>query len=406
MTKTPLSICLLTLQVLVTMALACTNQPRPAPKMPAPEHTQGVAYYTCPMHPSVRATQPGACPICGMDLVKIDPTISGEAALQFDPLRLQKIGVKMATVVEERLQMTVRGEGRVRYDEVKEVAISVWVDGRVEQLLVSRVGQAVQRGQGLFRFYSPDLIAAQQELLAAPDSLRPVLRQRLLRLGMTLADVDAILAQGKVKPTVIVAAPLAGVIRRREVETGAAIAANMPAMTIAPSANIIVEAAFFEGDAAYVRRGDLVLMLSPVLPGQTWTGRIAELYPALDPETRALRARIEIVGDHTGLRPEAFVAVNAQADLGMRLTVPRDAIVLAGDRRVVFVDHGQGQIEPRDVQTGVVAGDRVEILSGLMIGETVVAAGTFLIASESRLRYATTFWQGVSSGNLGASHEH
>lgn len=387
--------------VVLAAALACSKTPSTRESQYEPTPAEAT-FYTCPMHTEVRAPEPGQCPMCGMDLVKIDPAVAGESAMQFDPQRLQKIGVKISPVTRGPLALVVRGEGRVVYDELKQAAVSVWVDGRVEELLVSRVGQAVQRGQPLFRFYSPELIAAQQELLAAPPSARPLLRQRLLRLGMASADIDAVIERGKIIPSIVVVAPVSGAIRQRNVGAGEAIAANTPALTIAPSANVIVEADFFEADAALIRRGDMATLLSPTLGGQSFGGRIAEIYPALDSETRTLRGRIDITDAASPLRPEAFVAVNVAVDLGERLTAPRDAVVIAGDRRVVFVDRGAGRLEPRDVQTGIVAGERVEILSGLMVGESVVASGTFLIASESRLRYATTFWRGVTE----FGHEH
>lgn len=355
--------------------------------------------YTCPMHPDVRSDRPGKCPICGMDLVRIDPAPAQAPRMRIDRLRRSAWGIASVTAEVSTWRSELRGEGRVIFDEGKEFDVSVWVDGRVDELRAGRPGQIVDAGETLLTFYSPDLIAAQQEFLAAPSAAG---RQRLMRLGMTRADVDRAVTQARPLESVNVVAPVAAVVVTKHVRTGSGLMANRPALTLVPLNAVAIDSFWSALDAHDLSPG-LDVRLSGTTPAAAASiARIVEIFPEATDGSRSVRARLQPSGD-VPLAPGSYVAVHATVERQAVLAVPRDAVVVNGDRRIVFVDHGADGIEPRDVRTGRTSGDRVEIVAGLHAGEAVVASGVFLIASESRLRYATTFWK---TGNQAASHEH
>jgi membrane fusion protein, copper/silver efflux system len=116
--------------------------------------------------------------------------------------------------------------------------------------------------------------------------------------------------------------------------------------------------------------------------------RVSYIQPQIDPATRTLKVRIDAPNPAMQLKPDMFVDVEFQSAPQRKLTVPAEAVLDAGQRKTVFVDHGNGNLEPRQVEIGERLGDRVEILKGLKAGERIVTSGNFLIDSESQLKEA------------------
>ena len=144
----------------------------------------------------------------------------------------------------------------------------------------------------------------------------------------------------------------------------------------------------FESDAQYVRAGTAALLSFPFRQGVPIRARISNVLPQLDPTTRTLKVRLDIDNRDMTLRPDMFVDVEIAATLPEAVTVPSDAVVDSGLRKLVFVDRGSGYFEPRRVETGWRSDDRVEIVKGLMPGERIVVSGNFLLDSESRMKAA------------------
>ena len=142
-----------------------------------------------------------------------------------------------------------------------------------------------------------------------------------------------------------------------------------------------------------VEIGQRASITLPYFPGRRFDGRVSFVYPYLDGASRTGKVRIALGNPKLELKPEMYANVELVVDRGQRLTVPEEAVLYAGERRLVFVDLGEGRLQPRKVEVGLRSGDRVEILSGLADGEVVVASGNFLIAAESRLKSATELWQ-------------
>jgi Cu(I)/Ag(I) efflux system membrane fusion protein len=130
----------------------------------------------------------------------------------------------------------------------------------------------------------------------------------------------------------------------------------------------------------------------PYLPGRRFAGQVAFVYPSVSPDTRTARVRIELPNPDFALRPDMWATVQLESAAGERLVVPLSAVLHAGQRSFVFLDLGEGRFRPQPVEVGLRVGEEVEILAGLEAGQAVVASGTFLIASESRLRAALEQW--------------
>jgi len=357
---------------------------------------EAIDHYTCSMHTSVHATHPGKCPICGMDLVPVTKAEAKSGAVRVDPQRLQKIGVRFAEVERAPLARTIRALGRVTWDETKLVDVAPRVRGFVRGLRADALGARVARGDVLFSVYSPELYAAQSEYLqalqGANQPLRQAARARLRLWDVAERDVAELEQRGSALEALPVRAPVSGVLVEKNVVDGAAFEPGTRLFRIAPVDRVWVEAEVYASDLPLVAVGQKATITAPYLPGRALEARVAYLLPSLASESRTARVRLEVGNGDLALRPEMFVDVALHADVGERVVVPASAVIVAGERRVVFVDLGEGRLEPRTVTTGAASEEKIEITSGLEPGERVVASGNFLIAAESRIQSALEQW--------------
>jgi Cu(I)/Ag(I) efflux system membrane fusion protein len=268
------------------------------------------------------------------------------------------------------------------------------VDGWVEDLRVTRDGDPVERGQTLLRFYSPDLLATQRELLAAPRGgrLATVARERLRLSGMSNWAIADMLRRGAPHPRVAIQSPIDGVVIEKRVNEGSHVQAGALLYRIADRGRLWVEAEVFEQDLPHVVVGQRVEISWPHAPGEARSGEVAYIYPSLVPGARTGRVRIEVENAGGRLRPGMLANVRFEVSLGEHLAVPTAAILYTGPRRLVFVDLGEGRLRPTEVQVGARAGAWTLVEEGLSEGDVVVTSGAFLLAAESRIRSAAGYW--------------
>lgn len=370
-------------------------------------HGGDVAYYTCSMHPSVRSDTQGTCPICSMDLVPVSREEVETGVIRVDAQRRQEIGVRTAPVTVRAVETTVRAVGTVTYDETALSAVSLKYEGWIERLYVEETGQAVRRGQPLLELYSPALLAAQEELLAALASQRAARttenptradymvaasRRRLALLDLTEGQIEEIARTGEPLEHLPVFSPVSGFVVEKNVVEGQAVRPGETLYRIAGLDPVWVDAELYEAEIARVRVGQAAEVTFPYLPGRSFSGRVAYVYPYLQGATRTGRVRVELPNPGLELKPEMYADVELGWHHGERLMVPEEAVIYAGPRRLVFVDLGEGRLEPRQIEVGLKAGDAYEVLSGLREGEVVVTSGNFLIAAESRIKSAMEKW--------------
>jgi Cu(I)/Ag(I) efflux system membrane fusion protein len=375
----------------------------------APQAAGDIDHYTCSMHPSVKQPGPGKCPICGMDLIPVTREQQNAGVVLIDEHRRQLIGVRTAPVVEGPLRRSFRALGRVTYDESTLTDVTLKVRGFITRLLVNETGQHVARGQTLLTLYSPDLYSAEQDFLLASraataaasagvaegpraPSFARAAHKRLNLLGLSDAQIDAILTRGEPEENTAVASPAAGFVIEKNIVEGAAIEPGMRLLRIAALDRVWVEADVYEADLARVRLGQPARVTLDYLPGKSYDAKVAFVYPYLESSARTGRVRIELPNKAGELRPGMYASVELASDVGPRLEVPAAAIVYTGPRRLVFVDLGEGRFSPREVQVGTEADGMYEVLSGLAPGEMVATSGVFLIAAEARISTAAKYW--------------
>jgi len=385
---------------------------RPASAAPAHDHGKSggasdVAYYTCPMHPAVHSDKPGQCPICGMALTPVLTSTLESGEIVIDDARRAAVGIRTGKAVRAPMTRSLRAVGRVAYDETRLRDVTLKLSGWITKLHVTQTGQPVRQGQLLFTLYSPELFAAQQEyLLARPraDALARAAERKLALWGLTAAQIAKVAERGEPLEDVPFYAPAGGYVIEKNVVEGAMVQAGERLFRIAALDKVWVEADIYEADLRSVRLGQRVTVELSYLPGATFDGKVAYVYPYLDPASRTGKVRIELSNQGKELKPDMYATVSFAVDLGPRLQIPLDAVVYTGPRRLVFVDLGQGRLRPQEVTLGARTDDAVEVLTGVAEGDTVVTSGNFLVAAESRIRSASKFWREERAGGEHAGH--
>jgi multidrug efflux pump subunit AcrA (membrane-fusion protein) len=317
--------------------------------------------------------------------------------------QLRQFGVTFGTAEVRTLSAESRATGVVTVDETRIVQVTPKFGGFVERLYVNATAQPVHRGQPLLEIYSPELIAAQQELLvaarlqrdigrstvpgvpAANTDLVEAARRRLQLWDIATTQIEEVLRTGTVRRSLTLYAPASGVVLDKRVVQGQAIAAGQELYTLADLSSLWVEVQLRETDAAAVRAGTGADIEVVGLPGRPLKGSVAMLYPTLDSASRAIRARVVVTNSGGVLRPGMYATVRLMTPSHSALTIPSSAILRTGERNVVFVDRGSGELMPHRVEIGRSGGGFTEILSGIDTGQRVVTSAQFLLDSESNL---------------------
>jgi Cu(I)/Ag(I) efflux system membrane fusion protein len=405
---------------------ACGRPPaRNAKTEPAPGEKTGkrkILYYRAPMNPAVTSDKPAKDEM-GMDFVPVyegeaeagvgaSGGVQGRAAVTLSPERRQLLGVQTAPVRRTSLQRTIRTVGTVTTDERLLHHIHTKFDGYVEHLYVNFTGQLVRRGEPLLSIYSPELVATQQEYLLAyraqarlagspvasasrgASDLLDAARQRLLFWDIRPEDIARIEKTGQVLKTLELYSEVSGYVVQKTAFHGMRVTPADTLFDIADLSHLWVLADVYESDLPSVRVGMSAEISVPFLPGRTWRGPVTYIAPTVEEKTRTIKVRVEVANAGELLKPDMFADVLLKTELGLGLVAPESAVLAAGDRKIAFVDRGDGSLEPREVQIGPKVADGVQVLSGLAEGERVVTSANFLIDSESSLKAALSAMTG------------
>jgi RND family efflux transporter MFP subunit len=380
-----------------------------------------ILYYVDPMHPAYKSDRPGIAPDCGMKLEPVyadgGPAASAQAqpdaealpagTIQISPEKQQTIGVRYGTAEYTTADETIRAVGKVAIDETRVVRVHPKVEGWIEHVYVDFMGAEVRKGQPLVTLYSPEMLASQQEYLLAlrarnvmrdggaipgavanSDSLIEASRRRLELWDFSQGQIEEIERTGKAIHSITVFAPASGFVTARNSFPSQRATLDTELYAIADLSMVWVMADVFEGDMAKLHLGQTATVRTPLAGGAAITARVDNIVPQVDPQTRTLKIRLDVANPGMKLKPEMFVDVEFPIGAPRRLTVPVDAVLDSGQKQTVFVDRGNGNLEPRQVQVGERLGDRIVILGGLKAEERIVTSANFLIDSESQLKAA------------------
>ena len=396
---------------------ACSRAPVPA------DSTSNVDYYTCSMHPSVRSQDPnGKCPICGMSLIPVLKKNSSPAAKETNHVhshdaamandtnqneqptefsvpvaRQQLIGVTYATVEPRLLTSTLRTVGTITYDKQRHWDFVSRNEGYVQKLEVSSRGETVEKNQPLLTLYSPDVLTTEQEFLnllqmrdeaqknhseAAQQSAEQLIasaKRRLLFWNLTTNQIAQLETSRTATDSLTLYSPFKGVVQNLSVDQGRRVAMGDHLVDIADLSVVWVWAQFYQEDLPLLKKEMPVTIISDSYPDEKITGKIALIDPFINDATRTIRVRIDVPNPDFKLRPDMYVNVLLENTLNDALSVPVNAVLPTGEHNIVFVNQGNGKLQPRFVELGRKYGDYYLVKRGLQPGEQVVNSANFLI---------------------------
>jgi Cu(I)/Ag(I) efflux system membrane fusion protein len=378
--------------------------------------------WVCPMHPDVIQDHPGECPICGMDLVEMEPAETPQPGhdhgVNLDTASLQKLGVRLASAEWRTLSQDIHTYGNVVADESLIFNLSAKFEGVIKKLHVNSLGQRVQAGQVIYEIYSPELLKAQfefVELIREKDKLlqesmsedshisgytmsedemmevRLNAKQRnLYTEKFVYADAGNELVQElyttyKPREIVEIRAPKAGFVTKIEVHEGSAVKPMDNLYSFANLSRVWIDVPLYPDQLAWVKDGDEVT----VLPAKGNTPEIKAhlqfISPLIDSTTRTVLARLSVSNTKNQLLIGSFLDVIIHAKSHMALAVPRSAVMRTGQGDLVMRSEGSGHFTPVRVKTGIETGEFIEINAGLRDGDRVAVNGQFLLDAAASM---------------------
>ena len=421
--------------VLIAAMPACSKQGSNA--------NSNIDYWTCTMHPSVHAKDPGKCPICGMTLVPVMKTAAtaapaspsadmkgmqgmenmpgmksggGDSKAAEKPRefvvpveRQQQIGVTYATVQTKPLTHTIRAVGRVVPETQRIWRVVSRTNAYVQELGVSAAGDLVKKNQVLMKLYSPELLTTQRELIdllrtrdrssagahSAHEDFQRLIdsaERRLKLWNITDEQIAELERTRQPQESLPILSQVDGVVQSLPVTQGASVAAGTPLVEVADLSVVWVWGEFYQDELPMLKVGQESTVSSSSYPGEKFPGQITVVDPFIDQAKRTGRVRGDIQNPERKLKPDMYVDLLLEMDMGRSLVVPVSAVMPTGQRNIAFVDKGQGKLEPRFLELGGKYGDVYAVKSGLTEGERVVASANFLIDAESKIQGALKSW--------------
>lgn len=440
--------------------------------------------YTCSMHPQIKQDEPGDCPICGMDLVeqKVNDAQSASSQSQKQSGKEEPVGyacamncvppleeegkcpicgmemqpvyesrngksnlntqrmlsiskearaladIQTSLVEKEPAVRTVRLVGQLAIDPSRRVHISADVGGRLDRMYAKFDGDVVATGQDLVLFYSPELLAVQQEFLQAlrsmnnlqPSTLTTVkesnqmavnaARERLRLAGLTTSQIDELAESKQAKVSVVLKAPMGGTVITRHSEEGEYVNQGEHIVTIADLSLIWSELEAYESDLVWIQEGQPVTFTTNALPGRIFSGKVAYVDPILNPQTRTTRVRVNVENKKGLLKPGMYVTGTIESTLHNgepQLIIPKSAPLITGERAVVYVEV-PNQEKPtyvgREIELGPQTKDGYVVYEGMAEGELIVTNGSFQIDSALQI-VAKPSMMNPKGGRSSSAHE-
>ncbi|MBT8323973.1 MAG: efflux RND transporter periplasmic adaptor subunit [Winogradskyella sp.] len=356
--------------------------------------------WTCSMHPQVMQPEPGDCPICGMDLI---PAESGSDGLMADQFKLTENAMALAniqtTVVgKESIEgSTIKLSGKIAENEEANLVQVSYFSGRIERLNVSFTGEEVRKGQLLATIYSPELYAAQQELITAASlkvsqpALYKAVRNKLKLWKLSENQINQIEETGKVKENFPVYATVSGTVTEKLVEQGDYIEQGQPLLKIANLNTVWGNFDVYEHQIDQFKKGQEVLVTTNAYPNKEFKGKVDFIDPVLNTKTRTVTLRVVLNNRDDVFKPGMFVTATIEGSTVNNddvITIPASAVLWTGERSVVYLKTNPDQpvFEMREIKLGNQIGNEYEVLEGVFVGNEIVTNGTFTVDAAAQLQ--------------------
>jgi Cu(I)/Ag(I) efflux system membrane fusion protein len=405
--------------------------------------------WTCSMHPQIQQPAPGDCPICGMDLIPLLDDSSGDdgpRTLSMSESSRALADIQTVEVQRDYPEAEIRLVGKLGYDETKVKSLTARYPARIDALYVNYTGISVARGEHLAQVYSPELLSAQRELIAAyqrdsEGALAAAARNKLRLWDLLPEQIEAILKRGTAEDDFELRAPISGVVVNKYVKEGDYVKTGEPLFRIVDLSELWLYLDAYESDITWLRFGQTVDFTVEAYPGEVFRGSITFIDPEFNAKTRTVAVRVNVPNPDGRLKPGMFARGTVQSRIaedgnvyapnfagkwispmhpeivkdqpgscdvcGMDLVpaeelgyvsdagkaaplvVPASAVLRTGKRAVVYVEKTNAErptYEGREIMLGPKAGEFYIVESGLEAGEVVVTNGAFKIDSALQIQ--------------------
>ncbi|WP_194850699.1 efflux RND transporter periplasmic adaptor subunit [Nonlabens antarcticus] len=385
------------------------------------DHSEEIAsnqMWTCSMHPQIMQPEPGDCPICGMDLI---PAESGADGLNANEIKMTDNAMALANIQTSLVgkgQMgnnSLKLSGKIKANEESNAVQVTYFGGRIEKLYVNSTGERVGAGQRLATIYSPELVAAQQELLTASSlkesqpELYKAVRNKLKLWKLSEKQINAIETAGKVQENFPVFATVSGTVTMKMVEEGDYLKQGQPLYKIANLNTVWAEFDAYENQIASLKEGQTIKVTTNAYRNEVFDAKVSFIDPLLNSATRTVVVRAVLQNKKDLFKPGMFVEgiiEGTQTSTENTVSVPSTAVMWTGERSVVYVKTNPNEaiFEMREVLLGNANGDSYTILQGLKNGDEVVTNGTFTVDAAAQLQGKKSMMN-ASGGKTMTGHE-
>jgi Cu(I)/Ag(I) efflux system membrane fusion protein/cobalt-zinc-cadmium efflux system membrane fusion protein len=329
------------------------------------------------------------------------------APIQLTAEQIRNIGMTTGTAEYKDLSDGLRATGSVAINDRLLSYVQVRFSGSIRKVFANATYQYVRKGEPLFTIYSPELVATQQEYLLANEnqralssssirdvaagarSLSSAAERRLAQWEIPESEIAELKRTGKVQTDLTIQSPSSGYITERNALPNMYAEPGTRLYTIADLSRVWVNAQVFQSDVGRLKPGDQAAITVDAYPQKTFNGHVEEILPQVDAATRTVQVRLSIANSGLLLKPGMFVNVDLKSRLGKRLVVPSSSVLQTGLKQIVFLNHGEGRIEPKEVVLGPRIGSDFVILKGLDAHQSIVTSANFLIDSESQMQAAS-----------------
>lgn len=388
------------------------------------QSTNNNQIWTCSMHPQIRQSQPGKCPICGMDLIPLQ--MNNNSNLEYNKIQMSESAIKLADIQTTKVQKStpikeIQLSGKIKVNEEKTAVITARFSGRIEKLFINYTGQTINKNEKLCIIYSPDLIKAQKELLEVisykqsnPEYYKAI-RNKLKLWSLTDEQINLIEQKSEVQNYFEILAPISGTVIKKNVVIGNYVNEGDVLFEIADLNNVWIELEAYEADLPWIKIGDNLQFEIQSLPGKKLDATISFIDPVINPETRTASIRAEIQNNNNLLKPEMFVKGKIKTHLPFSkdaLIIPKSAVLWTGNKSVVYVKDQNADIptfEYREIVLGEDAGNFYVVKEGLSENEEIVSNGVFKVDAAAQLQGKKSMMnsntQNSQSNNI-TNHNH
>ena len=370
--------------------------------------------WTCSMHPQILSEAPGDCPICGMDLIPAETRAEGLLADQFkltaNAMALANIQTSIVgsgKAEDNEIQLS----GKIAENEATNVVQVSYFSGRIETLAIGFIGEEVFKGQLLATMYSPELYAAQQELITAlslkdtQPALYKAVRTKLKLWKLSESQINKIEMSGKIQEIFPVYATVSGTVSEKLVAEGAAIKKGQPLFKIANLETVWASFDVYENQINRFKKGQEITITTNAAPNNLYKSKVAFIDPILNTSTRTVTLRAVLPNKEGMFKPGMFVegeikTINSRTT--EVITIPSSAVLWTGKRSVVYlkVIINEPVFEIREITLGNKNGPTYEVLSGLNIGDEIVTNGTFTVDAAAQLQGKRSMMNNSGSTNM------